>query len=112
LTTKKGEPVVIKIAEGCGDVDHPYFDRSQPFGAKQLHEWLWLADGEALPLIQLGGGRIERHGCFPEVPHQLHLASVVPDVHRNCSPHARHTVHFSDRTARLGHEVEHESSDL
>src|SRR6266568_656986 len=112
LTTKKREPVVIKIAEDCGDVEHTYFDRSQPFGVyKHLHEWLWLADGEALPFIKFGGGRIERNGCVPKVAHQLHLASVVPDVHRNCPPHAHHWVHFSDRTARLGHKVEHESSD-
>ncbi len=90
------------IAEGSGDVDHPYRDRSQPFGAKHLHEWLWLADGEALPLIQGRGGRIERHGSVPEVSHQLHLASIVPDIRRNATVPPTRATRCISATARLG----------
>ena len=53
-----------------------YLDLSQTCGAKQSHEWLWLADGEVLPLIKVGRGMIERYGSVPEVSHKLHSETL------------------------------------
>jgi len=90
LTTEKRGPVVVEVSKASRDIDGVDLHVLEPGSFKKVRQRAGLADRESAAFVAILVLGFERDRSIPEIPHEFHLSSVIPDVPRN------HTVQAGD----------------
>src|SRR5262245_53537910 len=86
LSPQKWRPVVIKILESRRHNNCCRLRALQSGCGEELHERFRPAVRESIAFVKGASCRIECNRSVPKIPHELHVAGVIPDIGRNGRP--------------------------
>ena len=111
MASEEWRPVIIKVGEHGRRVEGTCVDLLEVGATEQLGKRLWLADGKLLAFIllcpfgeQLGDG-------VPKVPHQLHLARIIPHIDRSDASWLDDPAHLIEGALLVGHKIQDKAGD-
>jgi hypothetical protein len=111
LTTEKWRPIVIKIFEEGQDFNRANLYILEFSGLKESSKRVRITQRETPGLIEVSSRRIKGSGRRPKVLHELHGASIIPDINSNQTARFGGTGHLSEHLVGVRDKVEDEAGD-
>src|SRR5262249_28481809 len=109
LSAQEWGPVVLEAPETSVNVNCGHLNIAQADLSEHLFERLRRAQRKPHSFIKVPHSRIQFNGGIPEIPHQLHLSSVIPDISRHRASRLCHSRHLRETRDWIWNEVEHET---
>jgi len=109
LTVKAPRPVIIEIDEHGRRIQSANLHCLQSGVSDLVFHRPWIADRKLLAFVMIGAVGEQLGDCVPEIAHELHFASIVPNIASNRASGLENSAHLLERALFVRHKVQHEA---